>query len=191
MSSDAPETGVTTAPMAAIDVGSNTTRLLVARADHGQISALASGSAMTALAAGLRPGGTIPMEKLDLVALTVRRMASEARDLGARRVVVACTAPGRMAANASQLLDRLQAAAGVVPRVLSGAEEAELSFRGLLSADAPDPLVADRPRRREHGGDGRHGRAPDLGHLDPDRRARRSPSASSSTTRPTSTCSSR
>ena len=145
MSSDAPDSGVTTAPMAAIDVGSNTTRLLVARADKGHISALASGSAMTALAAGLRPGGTIPIEKLDLVALTVRRMASEARDLGARRVVVACTAPGRMAANASQLLDRLQAAAGVVPRVLSGAEEAELSFRGLLSADAPDPLVAVDP----------------------------------------------
>lgn len=145
MSSDASESGVTTAPIAAIDVGSNTTRLLVARADQGQISALATGTAMTALAAGLRRGGTIPIEKLDLVAMTVRQMATEARELGARRVVVACTAPCRMAANSAQLLDRLQAAAGVVPRMLSGAEEAELSFRGLISADAPDPLVAVDP----------------------------------------------
>ena len=145
MSSEAPESGVLTAPVAAIDVGSNTTRLLVARAEGGQIAALASGTAMTGLAAGLRPGGTIPIEKLDLVALTVRRMAAEARELGAQRVVVACTAPGRNASNAAQLLDRLQAAAGVTPRVLSGAEEAELSFRGLMSDDAPDPLVAVDP----------------------------------------------
>ena len=145
MSSEAPESGVLTAPVAAIDVGSNTTRLLVARTEGGQIAALASGTAMTGLAAGLRPGGTIPIEKLDLVALTVRRMAAEARELGAQRVVVACTAPGRNASNAAQLLDRLQAAAGVTPRVLSGAEEAELSFRGLMSDDAPDPLVAVDP----------------------------------------------
>ncbi len=145
MSSDASESGVTTAPIAAIDVGSNTTRLLVARADQGQISAVATGTAMTALAAGLRPGGAIPADRLDLVELTVRQMATEARELGAERVVVACTAPCRMAANAPQLLERLQAAAGVVPRMLSGAEEAELSFRGLMSADAPDPLVAVDP----------------------------------------------
>lgn len=145
MSSDASENGVTTAPIAAIDVGSNTTRLLVARAEQGQISAVATGTAMTALAAGLRPGGTIPADKLDLVALTVHQMATEARALGAERVVVACTAPCRMAANTPELLERLQAAAGVVPRMLSGAEEAELSFRGLMSADAPDPLVAVDP----------------------------------------------
>jgi exopolyphosphatase/guanosine-5'-triphosphate,3'-diphosphate pyrophosphatase len=145
VSSDAPESGVSTAPIAAIDVGSNTTRLLVARADRGQISALATGSAMTALATGLRPGGTIPAEKMDLVAATVGRMAGEARELGARQVVVACTAPGRMAANAAQLLERLRAAAGVTPRVLSGTEEAELSFRGLMTADAPEPLVAVDP----------------------------------------------
>ncbi len=130
------------APIAAIDVGTNTTRLLVARASRGRIEPLASGSAMTALGAGLRPGRRISDHGLDMVEVTVRQMASEARALGAAHIVVACTAPGRIAANAAQLLARLEEASGVIPRVLSGAEEAELSFRGVVASGAPDPLLA-------------------------------------------------
>lgn len=138
----APDPAAASAPIAAIDVGTNTTRLLVARARGGRIEPLAHGSAMTALGAGLRPGGRIGTEGLDLVELTVRQMADEARRLGARRLVVACTAPARTASNAAQLLDRLRSASGVAPRVLTGAEEAELAFRGVVAAGAPDPLLA-------------------------------------------------
>lgn len=130
------------AVVAAIDVGTNTTRLLVARVARGRIEPMASGSAMTALGAGLRPGGDIGPAGLDLVELTVRQMADEARALGARRLVVACTAPARTAGNVGALLGRLEDAAGVAPRVLSGPEEAELSFRGLVASGAPDPLLA-------------------------------------------------
>jgi exopolyphosphatase/guanosine-5'-triphosphate,3'-diphosphate pyrophosphatase len=130
------------APVAAIDVGTTTTRLLVARAIAGRVRPLATGSAMTALGAGLKPGGDIGAAGLDLVAITVRQMADEARRLGAGTVVVACTAPGRTAGNADDLLRRLAIASGVTPRVLSGAEEAALAFRGMVAAGAPDPLVA-------------------------------------------------
>lgn len=130
------------APIAAIDVGTNTTRLLVARVARGRVEPLASGSAMTAIGTGLSPGGRIAVEKLDLVEATVSQMAAEARRLGARRIVVACTAPARTAANAADLLDRLEVAARVVPRILSGAEEAELAFRGVVAGGAPDPLLA-------------------------------------------------
>jgi exopolyphosphatase/guanosine-5'-triphosphate,3'-diphosphate pyrophosphatase len=130
------------APVAAIDVGTNTTRLLVARAAGGRIEPLATGSAMTALGAGLRPGGDIGREALELVEATVRQMADEARRLGARRLVVATTAPGRTAGNADELLARLEDAAGVPARVLTGAEEAALAFRGMVASGAPDPLLA-------------------------------------------------
>lgn len=130
------------APLAAIDVGTNTTRLLVARVSRGRVEPIASGSAMTAIGTGLRPGGRIGRDGLDLAETTVRQMAGEARRLGARRIVVACTAPARLASNAADLLGRLEAAAGAVPRILSGAEEAELSFRGIVAAGAPDPLLA-------------------------------------------------
>ncbi len=130
------------APVAAIDVGTNTTRLLVARAIGGRIHPLASGSAMTALGAGLTPGGDIGREGLELVSATVRQMAAEARRLGADRLVVATTAPGRNARNAAVLLAHLEAAAGVPARILSGTEEAALTFRGMVAAGAPDPLLA-------------------------------------------------
>jgi exopolyphosphatase/guanosine-5'-triphosphate,3'-diphosphate pyrophosphatase len=130
------------APVAAIDVGTNTTRLLVARAIGGRIRPLASGSAMTALGAGLTPGGDISREGLELVSETVRQMAQEARRLGAERLVVATTAPGRTARNAAVLLAHLEAAAGVPARILSGTEEAALTFRGMVASGAPDPLLA-------------------------------------------------
>jgi exopolyphosphatase/guanosine-5'-triphosphate,3'-diphosphate pyrophosphatase len=130
------------APIAAIDVGTNTTRLLVARASRGRVEPLASGSAMTAIGAGLVPGGRIGDEALELVGATVSQMAAEARRLGARRIVVACTAPARTAGNAAELIERLRSASGVTPRVLSGAEEAELAFLGMVAAGAPDPLLA-------------------------------------------------
>lgn len=141
MTSDAADPD-TTAPVAAIDVGSNTTRLLVARVLGGRVEPLATGGAMTSLAAGLRPGGRIGEEALDLVEVTARQMAAEARALGARVLVVACTAVARNAANADELLARLQRATGVRARVLSGPDEAALSFRGLVSSGAPDPLLA-------------------------------------------------
>jgi exopolyphosphatase / guanosine-5'-triphosphate,3'-diphosphate pyrophosphatase len=128
--------------LAAIDVGTNTTRLLVARVAHGRVEPLLARSTMTALGAGLHPGGDIGVEGLDLVEETVRQMASEAHDLGARRLIVACTAPARVAGNTAELLVRLHSASGVAARVLSGEEEAQLAFRGIVASGAPDPLVA-------------------------------------------------
>ncbi|MEW6582909.1 MAG: hypothetical protein AB1416_09130, partial [Actinomycetota bacterium] len=128
--------------LAAIDVGTNTTRLLVARVDGGAMTPLARGSSMTALGAGLERDGAIPPDALDLVAQVTAAMAAEARDLGAARLAVACTAVARDATNRDELLARLEEATGVPPRVVSGDEEAELTFRGLVAAGAPDPLLA-------------------------------------------------
>lgn len=130
------------APVAAMDVGTNTTRLLVARVSGGHVEPLHARSKMTALGEGLVPGGDIGLAGLELVEETVREMAAEARMFGARRLVVACTAPARVARNASELLDRLAAASGVAPRALTGDEEAEIAFRGIAATGAPDPLVA-------------------------------------------------
>lgn len=128
--------------LAAIDVGTNTTRLLVARVGDGRMTTIARGSAMTALGANLERDGAIAASGLDLVSEVSRRMAGEARELGVTRLAVACTAIGRDASNSGELLQRLEEATGVTPRVVSGDEEAELTFRGLVAAGAPDPLLA-------------------------------------------------
>lgn len=123
-------------------MGTNTTRLLVGRLTGGAPEALARGAAMTSLGAALTDTGVIGAEALDLAEHTVAAMAAEARALGAERIVVACTAVARDARNADELLARLERATGVTPRVLSGHEEAHLTFMGLIGAGAPDDLLA-------------------------------------------------
>lgn len=132
--------------VAAIDVGSNTTRLLVARVSGGRIESVHVDEAMTELGAGLRETGRIAEERLVAAEEAVAAMAAEARRLGARRIVIGCTAPGREARNADELIARVGAAAGGVPaRVLSGDEEAALTFAGLVADGAPDPLLGTDP----------------------------------------------
>lgn len=128
--------------VAAIDVGTNTTRLLVARITDGVQSPIAHGSTMTALGEGVGATGRIRADALEFAEHTVAAMAREARELGAGRMVVACTAVARNAANADELLNALQRATGVRPRVLSGEEEAGLTFRGLMTTGMPDRFVA-------------------------------------------------
>jgi exopolyphosphatase / guanosine-5'-triphosphate,3'-diphosphate pyrophosphatase len=128
---------------AAIDVGTNTTRLLVAEVEDGRITPLAADGVMTALGAGLDDSGLIAQAGLDLVAQTTAAMSERAHALGAERLVIACTAIGRDAENAADLLERISAATGTVPRVLTGAQEAELTYFGLVAAGAAgDDLVA-------------------------------------------------
>jgi exopolyphosphatase/guanosine-5'-triphosphate,3'-diphosphate pyrophosphatase len=126
----------------AIDVGTNTTNFLVARVEEGAPTPLASASVMTALGEGLGRTGRIAPEGLDLVAETTAAMAAEARQLGADALVIACTAVGRNAANAGDLVERIEAATGVRPTILSGTDEARLSFAGRGAGGAPDPLLA-------------------------------------------------
>jgi exopolyphosphatase / guanosine-5'-triphosphate,3'-diphosphate pyrophosphatase len=128
--------------LAAIDVGTNTTRSLVARPDGGRLERLAARAVMTGLGQGLEATGRIGPEALDAVESAAAEMAAEARRLGADRLVVGCTAVARDAANGDELVRRLEAATGVAPRVLSGDEEARLTFLGLVAAGAPDPLLA-------------------------------------------------
>ena len=128
---------------AAIDVGTNTTRLLVAEVDDGRIAPLATDGVMTALGAGLEQTGAIAEQGLVLVEQTVATMAERARALGAQRLVIACTAVARDAENSSELLARIGAAGGVAARVLSGEDEARLTFAGLVATGrAEGELVA-------------------------------------------------
>lgn len=127
---------------AAIDVGTNTTRLLVARVVGGRLDPITTSSTMTALGEGLGRTGVIADPALDLVEATVAGMVAHARALGASELLVACTAVARDAANASALLARLERVTGVTPRVLSGSEEAALTFAGLGTAETPSDFVA-------------------------------------------------
>ena len=127
---------------ACIDIGSNTTRLLVAEQSGSGLREVAVERAFTRLGADREPSEPLSSAKIAEVAATVASQVADARSAGAECVIAVATAAIRAAPNASELLDAVSAASGVAVRVLTGAEEAQYAFRGATSTLVGDDLVA-------------------------------------------------
>jgi exopolyphosphatase/guanosine-5'-triphosphate,3'-diphosphate pyrophosphatase len=115
---------------ACIDIGSNTTRLLVADAGAGALHELVAQRAFTRIGQSLRDGGLIPPEKIAETAEVVRTQVAVAGEVGAEEIVAVATAAIRNAANRDELVEAVEEAGGMELSVLTGEEEARLSFVG-------------------------------------------------------------
>ena len=115
---------------ACIDIGSNTTRLLVAEPADGQLREIMQQRAFTRLGKGLRRDEAIPARKLAEVASVVSTQVRLAEELGADELRAVATAAIRRAANRSTLCEVVRAASGVEVEILDGDEEARLAFVG-------------------------------------------------------------
>ena len=121
-----------------IDIGSNTTRLLVAEVGGGELRELIARREFTRIGRSLGETGRIPDEKIAETAEVVAAQARLAREAGAAEVVAVATAAIREAANRDELAAALARHAGLELRVLTGAEEARLSFVGATRT-LPEP----------------------------------------------------
>ena len=131
-------------PSACIDVGSNTTRLLVAECRDGRLRELMTQRAFTRIGRSLRKSGRVPDDKIAETAQVVATQARLAREAGAGRVVVVATAAIRKAANRDELVAAVEREADVEVEVLSEAAEARLSFVGAtktLGARVDGPVA--------------------------------------------------
>jgi exopolyphosphatase/guanosine-5'-triphosphate,3'-diphosphate pyrophosphatase len=127
-------------PCACIDIGSNTTRLLVADvAADGALRVLAQERHFTRLAAGRAADGTIAAARVGAVAQAVAMQAAIAREVGAGDVVAVATAAVRAAPNGVELCAAIHAACGLEVVVLEPADEAALAFAGATRTLAPAP----------------------------------------------------
>ncbi len=115
---------------ACIDIGSNTTRLLVADAGKGELRELVTQRAFTRIGKSLNSGGAIPAEKIAETAEVVRTQAAVAREVGAEQIIAVATAAIRNAPNRDELQSAVEQAGGMELGVLSGEEEARLCFVG-------------------------------------------------------------
>lgn len=114
---------------ACIDIGSNTTRLLVAECGGGRIEEVHQERAFTHLASG-QAGDAIDPAKLAEIAALVTVQVQAARELGCVEVRAVATAAIRRAANGDALAAAIFEASGLEVQILSGEEEARLAFRG-------------------------------------------------------------
>jgi exopolyphosphatase/guanosine-5'-triphosphate,3'-diphosphate pyrophosphatase len=123
----------------AIDIGSNSIRLLIADvqrdaegAEHLRVIVRAGEPCR--LARGLAREGGIEPGIAERAAVVAGEFAARARSLGAVRIVIGATAALRQASNAAQVAAAIEARAGAPVRVLSGDEEARLVYRSVVNA---------------------------------------------------------
>jgi len=94
---------------AAIDIGTVTARLLVADVVDGEIHELVRRSRITHLGEGWSSTAILSAEGMARTADAVAGFASEARGLGATRIVAVATSASRDASNSDEFLNRLEA----------------------------------------------------------------------------------
>jgi exopolyphosphatase/guanosine-5'-triphosphate,3'-diphosphate pyrophosphatase len=127
---------------AAIDVGTNSVKLLVGRVSGHRVTPLLHRVVITRLGEGLQESGRLSDEAAGrtLAALAgLRRLADEK---GAGRIAAVGTLALRTAKNAKAFLARARAEAGLEIRVLSGEEEARLSYQGASWTSKASQVVA-------------------------------------------------
>jgi exopolyphosphatase / guanosine-5'-triphosphate,3'-diphosphate pyrophosphatase len=115
---------------AAIDIGSNTTRVLVAEPVDGQLKKVMEQRAYTRINKALDSDGAIVGEKVDEVCEVVATQVRLAKETGAEEIRAVATAAVREASNGEAVAEAIAEAAGVPVEVLSDEEEGRLSFIG-------------------------------------------------------------
>jgi exopolyphosphatase/guanosine-5'-triphosphate,3'-diphosphate pyrophosphatase len=115
---------------AAIDIGSNTTRLLVAQPVDGQLKALMEQRAYTRINKGLDRDGAITKKKAKEVAAVVSTQVRLANELRADSIRIVATAAIRDAPNGKKVAARIAEEAGLSVDVLSEQDEGRFAFIG-------------------------------------------------------------
>jgi len=129
----------------AVDMGTNSTRLLVADVDGADLAEVERLLRITRLGDRVDADGRLSDAGMERVHTVLEGYAARARELGAERVLATATSAVRGADNGSEFLAGVRRRHGFETRLLSGREEAELTYRGVTSrlAAGPGTLVCD------------------------------------------------
>jgi exopolyphosphatase / guanosine-5'-triphosphate,3'-diphosphate pyrophosphatase len=122
---------------ACVDIGTNTTRLLVAERDGGRLREVVAVRRFLPL--GPDEDGAIPADAVAALAAIVAAHARMAEEHGVREVHVVGTAAIRVASNRDELCAAVHRACGAKVEILTGEQEARLAFAGALATLASPP----------------------------------------------------
>ena len=125
--------------VAAIDCGTNSLRLLVADVDPeaGRLTDLHRSMEIVRLGQGVDATGRLAPEALDRTFAVLRRYAETIGELGAETVRMVATSATRDASNAAEFTAGVSAILRIAPEVVTGSEEARLSFAGATAELGP------------------------------------------------------
>lgn len=132
--------------IAAVDLGSNSFHMVVARYSHGQLIILDRLREMVRLGAGLDEQGRLTRESTEPALACLERFGQRLHDMKAESVRVVGTNTLRRAKRKGAFLDRARAALGHPIEIISGIEEARLIYLGVAHTMPSEPgrrLVVD------------------------------------------------
>lgn len=128
------------APVAAVDIGTNTVRLLISDGEND----LERRTVITGLGRGLDETGRLNPDGRRLALEAFAEFAASARRAGVTRVRAVATSASRDASDAASFVSETTAILGVRPEVIPGSEEAALSYAGATAdLDGDSWTVAD------------------------------------------------
>jgi exopolyphosphatase/guanosine-5'-triphosphate,3'-diphosphate pyrophosphatase len=123
---------VPAAPLAIVDIGSNSVRLVVYSGLSRSPSILFNEKVMAGLGKSLTDGGMLSPAARDRALAALRRYRILTRQMGVERCRVVATAAVRDASNCAEFLDEVRSV-GFEPQVLSGDQEGRMAGHGVLS----------------------------------------------------------
>jgi exopolyphosphatase/guanosine-5'-triphosphate,3'-diphosphate pyrophosphatase len=134
--------------LAALDVGTNTVLMLVVeRTADGELRTIAELSRITRLGRGLEASGRLDPQAASATLDAIVDFTSQARALGAEKILTAATAALRNASDGAEFVARVRERAGIELEIISGETEAQLAWlavsRGLKLDPAEHVLVVD------------------------------------------------
>ncbi|HEY0278748.1 MAG TPA: Ppx/GppA family phosphatase [Solirubrobacterales bacterium] len=131
--------------VAVIDIGSNSTRLLVADVLDGRVTPIERRSTVTRLGRGVDLSGRLAAEAIEAACAAVDPYVATVQELGVEAVDAVATSAVRDAENGSAFIAELRERFALSARVLGGDEEARLTYLGATSEHFPEvpTLVLD------------------------------------------------
>ena len=132
--------------LAAVDLGSNSFHMVVARYSHGQLVILDRLREMVRLAGGMDDTGRLDEDAMERALRCLERFGQRLRAMRADSVRVVATSALRRAKRKRQFLERARAALGHPIEIISGMEEARLIYSGVAHTSPMNPdkrLVVD------------------------------------------------
>ena len=131
--------------IAVVDFGTNSTRLLVAEVEGGDVRELVRRTNVTRLGQDVDASGRLADEAVERVFAVLDEYRAEIDGHGADRTVGVATSAVRDAGNGDEFLHALRERYGIEARLIPGEEEARLSFLGATAGrpEAVETLVID------------------------------------------------
>ena len=125
----------------AIDCGTNSIRLLVADVDGPRLEEVVREMTIVRLGEGVDRTGAFSQAALDRTFAACDAYDATIAGLGVERLRFVATSASRDVSNRSAFVDGVRARLGIAPEVISGAEEARLSFRGAVEGLPIDDIA--------------------------------------------------